>query len=125
VIPTTVGERIRRARLDRGMTPREFARAVDRSKSTVQDWEADRCPPRASSWKRIRAVLGPIAGALPGDYGDQIRAVRSRMGLTRAGFGRLVGLSEKSIENLERQRNAPSPVTILKVSHSIPEVFGS
>jgi DNA-binding transcriptional regulator YiaG len=123
VVPRTAGDRIRRARMDRGMTPGEFAGAVGRSRSTVKDWEAGRCPPRSSSWKRIRVVLGPIVGDLPEDYGRRIRTLRCQLGLTRAEFAELVGICERSIENLERHRNTPLPKTISKLTRALPQIW--
>lgn len=98
-----------------GMTLGEFARAVDRSRSVVLEWEADRSRPLRSSWARIRRVLGPIEGELPVDYGRRLRRVRESLQLTRGEFGGRLGLSEKTIENLERQKNQPSRATTAKL----------
>lgn len=106
-----------------GMTPGEFARTVGRARSVVQNWERGGTRPLRSSWERIRAVLGAIEGELPQGYGTQIRSIRERLGLTRAEFGLRLELCEKTIENVELQRNQPSRETTMKLKAALAAGF--
>ena len=56
------GEDIRRVRERLGMTQEEFARALQVSQSTVQNWESGRTQPHRGTLARIEAVSsGPQA----------------------------------------------------------------
>jgi transcriptional regulator with XRE-family HTH domain len=58
------GERIRRARLARGMTQAELGAAVGVSRSAVAQWETDRAGQVRGNLARIAAVLGISVGLL-------------------------------------------------------------
>jgi transcriptional regulator with XRE-family HTH domain len=56
--PALVGQRIRRARLARGMTQNALATAVGVSRSAVAQWETDRAGQVRANLTRIASVLG-------------------------------------------------------------------
>lgn len=58
------GERIRSARLARGMTQADLARAIGVSRSAVAQWETDRAGQVRANLARIAAVLDISVGHL-------------------------------------------------------------
>lgn len=44
---------------------------------------------------------------------DQIRALRKRLGLNCAGFGALIGVSGRTVEDWEQGRKKPSKPAVL------------
>src|SRR5690349_4695080 len=68
--PRTLGERIRRRRMDLGLTQRTLAKKLGCLQETVWQWERDVSQPLARRWPRIEAVLGnglvPEHDGLPG-----------------------------------------------------------
>src|SRR5438309_7739650 len=59
-----LGERIRRARRDRGMTQEALAQMVGVSRSAVAQWETDRSGQVGGNLSRIAMALGVSAGYL-------------------------------------------------------------
>lgn len=60
----TVGERIRKARTDAGMTAAELADALGVARETVARWETSARPPRADRLAAIEDVCGIVRGWL-------------------------------------------------------------
>lgn len=61
--PHTFGERIRKARMDRGMMIKELAELVGVTEDTIINWEVRGVRPTAKV-ARVREVLGFEAGVL-------------------------------------------------------------
>lgn len=62
--PYLTGERIRLARLARGMTQAALAREIGVSRSAVAQWETDRAGQVRANLARIAAALGVSVGHL-------------------------------------------------------------
>ena len=109
--PRTLGELIRRRRMDLGLTQRTLAKKLGCLQETVLQWEQDVCVPLARRWTRIEAVLG--AGLVPDPPGlaGRIRAARLRLGLTQAELAAKAGVDIRTIRNAERGRRVPSRAT--------------
>jgi len=72
--PRTLGELIRRRRMDLGLTQRTPAKNLGCLQETVLQWEQDVCLPLARRWPRIEAVLGAgLVPILPGSPGGSER----------------------------------------------------
>ena len=56
--PKTLGERIRRARMDRRMMVKELAERVGVVPETVINWEKRNLKPTRRHWEQLRTVLG-------------------------------------------------------------------
>ncbi len=63
-LANATGERIRAARLARGMTQADLARAIGVSRSAVAQWETDRAGQIRGNLARIASVLGISVGHL-------------------------------------------------------------
>jgi transcriptional regulator with XRE-family HTH domain len=63
-VPGQVGARIKRRRLEAGLTQAELAKALGRSRSLIAEYEAERkCIPHPTLW-HIARVLGVRVDAL-------------------------------------------------------------
>ncbi len=56
--PKTFGERLRKARMDKGILIKELAKAVGVTENTVINWELKGMKPRKISRNKIKAQLG-------------------------------------------------------------------
>lgn len=55
---SSIGDRIRRARQDKGISQEELARLIDTTKSTISKYELDRREPRLETLQQISDALG-------------------------------------------------------------------
>src|SRR3970040_172619 len=62
--PFTLGARLRRLRLERGLTMKEVARRAALTESFISQLERDRVNPSVASLQRLTAALGPPLGQL-------------------------------------------------------------
>lgn len=56
--PKTLGERIRKARLDRGLTIKALASILGVAANTISRWKLGKVKPIRQSLERVREVLG-------------------------------------------------------------------
>lgn len=56
--PKTLGERIRKARMDKGLMIKELAKFVGVTEDTVINWELRGVRPRGKSLERMRKLFG-------------------------------------------------------------------
>src|SRR3989304_5431513 len=62
--PLTLGARLRRLRLERGLTMKEVARRAALTESFISQLERDRVNPSVASLQRLTAALGTPLGRL-------------------------------------------------------------
>ncbi len=55
--PKTLGERIRKARMDKGLQIKELARLVGVTEDTVINWEVRGRKPRRKSLRRLKELI--------------------------------------------------------------------
>lgn len=109
--PRTLGERIRRRRLDLGLTQRTLAKMLGCLQETVLQWERDICVPLARRWPVIETVLGTRVVPDPLGIAGRIRTARLRVGLTQAELAAKAGVDVRTIRNAERGIHVPSRAT--------------
>jgi hypothetical protein len=82
-VPLTVGEHLRRARLDRGLRLCRAASAIDYSVASLASWETGSAAPTARFWPAILAFRGYNPRPEAEGLGGQIRAEREAAGLSK------------------------------------------
>lgn len=105
--PKTLGDHLRKCRLDRGLRQRTVAETLGVREETVGLWETGRAAPLPRHHGRIVQFLGfdpePAGQGLP----DRLRAVRRRLGLTQAELAARLGQDEGQICRWEGARRKP------------------
>lgn len=118
--PRSLGELIRKRRMDLGLTQERLAELLGRSTRSVIEWENDESVPLARGWPKLEALLGPglvpVDGGLPG----RLRAARLGLGLTQEELATRAGLHARTIRNAEQGRFRPDRRT----SARLASVFG-
>lgn len=111
----TVGQRIRRLRMDLGLRQSDLADRLGCTARSVSAWERDVVTPKACQWPTLRAILGEGIDPVAVDLPAQLRAARLRLGLTQKQLANLVGLHERTIRNGEQGRFRPARKTMSRL----------
>lgn len=105
---------IRTARIEKGMTQVELARAIGVKNSSISYWERGRCVPSQTHRRRLKRVLG-IDPVLFDTYkGDVVAklvcSTRTELELTKTRLAAMSGISAPTIRRLERTGCCQAPV---------------
>ncbi len=104
----TLGDHIRRRRLDLGQGQRILAASLGVSAETIAAWELGRSRPRARHLAGLIRFLGYDPEPAGERLADRVRALRRRLGLTQRGLAARLGLDERTVRDLERGRRKAS-----------------
>ena len=97
----TLGDHLRKARLDRGLVQQEVARILGVTTMTVNAWETRRAEPKVSYVPRIVSFIGYDPLPQAEGLGERLRAKRQRQGLTQHHLARLLGTTQAVVSLLE------------------------
>ncbi len=104
----TLGDHIRKKRLDLGLLQKQVAARIGVAESTVYLWETNRVLPEVRSMPGIINFLG-YAPYDPGwSLGQRLKAIRSALGLSQGEFARRVGLDPSTVAKWERGEHRPT-----------------
>jgi len=120
--PNTLGEHLRRRRLDLGLTQRTLARRLGVREEAVHLWELDRFRPLARHHARLVRVLGVDPEPSCHGLAERLRAARRRAGLTQTELARRLGLDEGTIVDLEAGRRRLSKRTAAALACFLGEI---
>jgi len=115
--PGTLGEHIRKIRMDRQLVQKDVAKLFTVSEETLVHWEMGRYTPRIRHFKPIIAFLGyyPFTHETA-SLGGQILKYRQTNGLTCRQMGRKVGVNASAIEAWEKGKNKPQASSLEKLN---------
>lgn len=105
--PTTLGEHLRKRRLDLRQTQEQAAKWFAVSVTTYNYWEADRVSLDISKSPKITGYLGYDPHPAPKCFSESVRALRRHLGLDRQQFAKQLGVNAKSVLNWENARTVP------------------
>ncbi|MFL6260454.1 MAG: helix-turn-helix domain-containing protein [Thermoanaerobaculia bacterium] len=102
--PETVGDHLRKARLDRGLWQEHVAEEFGVSISTVVNWERNHTKVATRFLPKVMAFLGydPRPGGRT--IGERIRALRERRGLSQKALAEQLGIHASTVTTWERGR---------------------
>jgi transcriptional regulator with XRE-family HTH domain len=112
-----LGEGVRKRRLDLGLSQRELAAELGVTEDTVRNWESGRTvsPPVRYVPALIR-LLGSDPHPSAGTPGEQILALRRRLGLTQRALARLAGVDPRTVARWEAGRREPAADWVKRVA---------
>jgi transcriptional regulator with XRE-family HTH domain len=102
--PKTLGDHIRRRRLDLGLVQRTVAKTLRVRQETVGLWENGLARPLPCHYGRIVQFLGYDPEPAGSDLPERVRARRRAQGLTQAELAARLGTDEGTIVDLEHGR---------------------
>lgn len=102
--PKTLGEHLRRRRLQLGLLQREAAKVIGIVPSAYLKWELGRAEPEIRYWPALINFLGYDPHPAPATIGEWIASERRRAGLGRRRLAEFVGWDPTTIERYEADR---------------------
>jgi transcriptional regulator with XRE-family HTH domain len=106
--PRSFGERLRRARLDRGLRVVDVARELGVNEWTVINWEQGRTEPRLACRPAVIAFLGVDPWPAETTLGGRLRAARHRLGLSQRQVAAALEIDDGTVRNIEHGRRTAS-----------------
>jgi transcriptional regulator with XRE-family HTH domain len=88
----TLGDHLRKIRLDLGYLQREVAAIIGVDESTIYHWEGQRNPPEIRFIARIIEFLGYSPLPTPTNLSEQLIFYRTRQGFSQEKFAKILGI---------------------------------
>lgn len=120
----TLGDHLRKIRLDRGLSQPQVAKVLKVTPDTVTGWELNRHQPPARLAKRIIKFLGYIPFAEDGvSLGKKLHFARQLSGKTQEQVAIRIGCDESNLRQIELDKRKPGKRTLLKIERFIDAAF--
>ncbi len=100
----TLGDHLRKARLDRGLLQEEVARELGVSLATVVNWEQNHTGVATRFMPRVVAFLGFDPRPVDELFGERIRGLRELQGLSQVALAQRLGVNASTVVAWERGR---------------------
>ena len=104
----TLGDHLRRRRLDLGLLQRQVADQLGADTSTITNWELGRTEPELRFLAGIVRFLGYAPRTADGSIGEQLLAYRRERGASQADLARLLGVDPGTLSRWERGVRIPT-----------------
>ncbi|MBI1805107.1 MAG: helix-turn-helix transcriptional regulator [Ignavibacteriae bacterium] len=100
----TLGDHIRKRRLDLGMHQKDVAKLINTTTSTITNWEKNRTSPRLRLLPSVFGFLGynPLQSN-PNSLGEKIKQYRIQKGLSLRRLAKELGIDPGTLERWERK----------------------
>ena len=98
--PKTIGERIRKYRIENGLSQKEIAEQVGVRTDSVTNWELGRNEPQIQFMPKIIKLLGD-SGEKESNQNEVIRKFRESLGLSRRKFSLAIGIDDSTLAKIE------------------------
>jgi transcriptional regulator with XRE-family HTH domain len=120
---TTLGDHIRKRRLDAKLLQKEVAATLGVDTMTVNNWERNRCRPRLYLFLKIIQFLGytPFPNNEESTLGEAIKAYRLRHGLSQKKMARALGIDPTTLARWEKTKTTPSK----KLGRRLSDLLGT
>ncbi len=108
--PITLGDHIRRQRIDRKLLQEDVAKAIGVSTDCITNWENNRNTPQIQFLPKIIEFLGynPNHGDTS-TFGEKVKRYRECNGLSHKKLGKLLGVDGSTIGSWENGESKPRP----------------
>lgn len=104
----TIGDHLRKRRLDLGLLQREVAERLGVDSCSITNWELKRTKPALHTLPGIVRFLGYTPWTGDGSIGERLLAFRRERGLSQAAFARLLGIDPATLSRWERGLRVPT-----------------
>jgi transcriptional regulator with XRE-family HTH domain len=109
---TTLGDHIRKRRLDLKLLQKEVSATLGVDSITVNNWERNRCQPRLYLFPKIIQFLGydPFPTVENSSIIDAIKAYRLMHGLSQKRMARVLGIDPTTLGRWESDQSKPKGI---------------
>lgn len=105
--PTTVGEHLRKARLDRNLLQEDVAERIGVHPDTVGNWEQGRAEPAIRHFPALIEFLGYVPFEIDDSLPERIHPYRKIHGLSKRRFAERLGVDESTVTGWEQGWHEP------------------
>jgi ribosome-binding protein aMBF1 (putative translation factor) len=105
----SIGDHVRKRRLDRGLLQREVALRIGVDKTTVHNWEVGIATPNLRVIPGVIRFLGFSPLRVGKDLGERLRLARETAGLSHRELAKRLRVDPSTILDWERGRHKPTP----------------
>ncbi len=116
--PKTLGEHLRKRRLDLGETQEQAASRFGVTFTSYNGWEADRIAPKVWHWPKVIEFLGHDPNPAPTTFDEALTSLQRRHGLPREMLAVRIGIERKTLFNWIAGRTEPCQKAIRQIIHS-------
>ena len=103
----TLGDHLRKRRLDLGLHQRDVARRIKVNVNTVTNWELNRTSPSLWFVPGIIRFLGHLPFSVDGSLADRLKTYRRIHGLAQKRLATLLGVDPSTLARWERGHSQP------------------
>ncbi len=111
----TLGDHLKKKRLDLGLFRKEVAQIIAVSTTTIRNWEKNRFAPKIRYTPRIIHFLGYCPYRTPKNFLEWLRTARTATGLSQEKLAQLLEVDESTVAGWERGRHRPTKRNQLKI----------
>ena len=104
----TLGDHIKKRRLDLGLLQREVAEKIGVDKTTIYKWEGQRTKPEIRFIAPIIEFLGYDPLPAPESFSERLKTCRMRMGLSQRKLAAKLGIDPATLGGWETGRHKPT-----------------
>jgi transcriptional regulator with XRE-family HTH domain len=117
----TLGDHLRKKRLDLGLLQKEVAQELGVDKTSIHNWERGHATPSLDFIPGILKFLGynPFEKEAA-SFGEKIKAYRRTLGLSQKALARRVGIDPTTLARWERGKGTLSQDPLEKMSGLFP-----
>jgi transcriptional regulator with XRE-family HTH domain len=122
----TIGDHIRKHRLDRGLQQNQVALLICVDKTTIMNWERGHRTPAIRHVPEIIRFLGYVPFSVGDSLPERLRAYRRVHGISRKKLAAMLGADEGTVSRWEMGRRRPQGEHARQVRALLagsPEVF--
>jgi len=115
----SLGDHIRKRRLDLGLFQKQVADRIGVDESTVFNWESNETSPQIHHIPRVVQFLGYDPFPTPETHADKLRKIRRRLGLNQRAMAERLGVDPTTLGRWERGEGLPSKRLSRVISRSL------
>ncbi len=120
--PKTLGDHIRKCRLELGLPQRDVARNFAVTVATLRNWERNRTRPIARYLPRVIRFLGYDPRSAPKTLAEKLLYYKESLGLTQRTLAGKLGIDESTLTGWCAGRHAPSRRSQLKATRALAKL---
>jgi transcriptional regulator with XRE-family HTH domain len=120
----TLGEHLRKRRLDLGLLQKEVGRIIGVDETTIYNWENNRSSPSLYFLPKVIKFLGynPLPSS-PTTLGEKLLAYRKLNGITQEELARQLGVDPTTLARWERGQGKPIQKIAEEIRKFIDKIY--